>query len=64
MSNSMKPIQATPKLRGKDAEKLFHQVNVAPIEKALEKNKELLRILNKISKTKGEDNNGDGRNDK
>ncbi len=35
--SAMKPIQATPELSGKDAEKLFNQVNVAPTKKALKK---------------------------
>lgn len=41
----MKPIQATPELRGKDAVKLLNQTNVAPTEKAKEKNQMLHNVL-------------------
>lgn len=47
---AMKPIQATPELNGKDAEKVIKQVNQKPTEEALQKNKMLLNILEQIHK--------------
>lgn len=48
--STMKPIQATPELSGKDAEKVFHQVNVVPTEKALKKNTMLRSVLVNVRK--------------
>ena len=36
--STIKPIQATPELNGKDAMKLSNQMNIAPTEKAIKKN--------------------------
>lgn len=44
----MKPIQATPVLSGKDAEKILKQVNIPPSAKEMEKNKMLRDVLIKI----------------
>lgn len=48
--STMKPIQATPELSGKDAEKVLHQVNTVPTEKAMKKNKMLRSVLTDIRK--------------
>lgn len=48
--STMKPIQATPELRGKDAIKLLNQVNATPTEKAMKKNSMLRSILDNIRK--------------
>ncbi|MBS6503361.1 MAG: hypothetical protein KH415_17370 [Clostridium sp.] len=44
----IKPIQATPKLKGDDAVKLVNQVQLGVSKKEIEKNKFLLEILKKI----------------
>lgn len=46
----MKPIQATPELSGKDAEKLLVQVNMKPTAQAEKKNNVLYSVLNSIRK--------------
>lgn len=48
--STMKPIQATPELSGKDAVKVFNQVNAAPTEKAMKKNLMLRSVLANIRK--------------
>lgn len=48
--STMKPIQATPELSGKDAVRLFNQVNVVPTEKALKKNMMLRNVLATVRK--------------
>ena len=48
--STMKPIQATPELNGKDAEKLLNQANTAPTEKAMKKNAMLHSVLANIRK--------------
>lgn len=48
--STMKPIQATPELHGKDAIRLLNQVNVTPTEKAMKKNTMLRSILDNIRK--------------
>lgn len=47
----MKPIQATPELSGKDAEKLLNQTNATPTEKAKKKNTMLHNVLISIRNT-------------
>ncbi len=48
--STIKPIQATPELSGKDAKRLFDQVNVAPTSEAVKKNAMLHSVLNNIRK--------------
>lgn len=48
--STMKPIQATPELNGKDAARLLNQVNTAPTEKAMKKNTMLRSVLADIRK--------------
>lgn len=47
---TMKPIQATPELSGKDAVKLFNQTNVKPTAQAMIKNNMLRSVLSDIRK--------------
>lgn len=47
---TVKPIQATPVLSGRDAEKIIAQVNKAPSEEAMKKNCMLRDILMDIRK--------------
>ena len=47
---TMKPIQATPELRGKDATNVLLQVNKAPSKEAMKKNNMLRNILTDIRK--------------
>lgn len=47
---TIKPIQATPALSGKDAKQLLLQVNTKPTEQALKKNIMLRNVLNNIRK--------------
>ena len=47
---TMKPIQATPELSGKDAVRLFKQTNVKPTVQAIKKNNMLRSVLNNIRK--------------
>jgi len=46
----IKPIQVTPKLKGNDAVKFVKQVSSEVSKNEIEKNKFLLRTLNKIKK--------------
>lgn len=48
--STIKPIQATPELCGKDAVKLLLQTNVNPTEKAMKKNDMLRGVLTNIRK--------------
>ena len=48
--STIKPIQATPELSGKDAKKLFDQANVAPTSEAVKKNAMLHSVLTNIRK--------------
>lgn len=48
--STIKPIQATPELSGKDAERLLSQADIAPTEKAMNKNNMLRGVLNNIRK--------------
>lgn len=48
--STMKPIQATPVLRGKDAMEVIKQTNKIPTESTISRNKMLSSILKKISK--------------
>lgn len=48
--STIKPIQATPELSGKDAEKVLLQVNTQPTKKAIEKNHMLRSVLTDIRK--------------
>lgn len=48
--STMKPIQATPELNGKDAIRLLGQVNTAPTQKAMKKNTMLRSVLDNIRK--------------
>lgn len=48
--STIKPIQATPELSGKDAVKLMSQVNCNPTEDAMKKNDMLRSILTSIRK--------------
>lgn len=48
--STIKPIQATPELSGKDAVKLLLQTNTKPTEKAMKKNHMLHSILTDIRK--------------
>ncbi len=47
---TIKPIQATPELSGRDAEKIFLQVNSKPTDKAMKKNNLLRGVLANIRK--------------
>ncbi len=47
---TIKPIQATPQLSGKDAEKVMKQVNLAPTQAAKKKNDMLHCVLTEIRK--------------
>ena len=47
---TIKPIQATPELRGKDAANLLLQVDTKPTEKAMKKNELLRGILANVRK--------------
>ena len=47
---TIKPIQATPELTGKDATKLLLQVNIKPTDKAMKRNELLRGILADIRK--------------
>ena len=46
----MKPIQATPELKGKDAMRLIEDVFARPSEQAIQSNRNLLSILKKIER--------------
>lgn len=46
--STMKPIQATPELSGKDAEKLLKETQIKPTEKAIKKNIMLRNVLDDI----------------
>lgn len=48
--STMKPIQATPELSGKDAEKLLNQADIVPTQKAMNKNSMLHSVLKNIRK--------------
>ena len=48
--STMKPIQATPELSGKDAVKLLSQANATPTERAIKKNDMLRSVLTNIRK--------------
>lgn len=48
--STIKPIQATPEVTGKDAVGLLKQVNAVPTKKAMDKNKTLRSILVKVTK--------------
>ena len=48
--STMKPIQATPELSGKDAVKLLNQANTVPTEKAMKKNAMLRSVLANVRK--------------
>lgn len=48
--STMKPIQATPELSGKDAMKLLEQTNVAPTQKSMKKNSMLHSVLANVRK--------------
>lgn len=48
--STMKPIQATPELSGKDAVKLLNQVNTKPTIQAIKKNNMLHSVLVNIRK--------------
>jgi hypothetical protein len=48
--STVKPIQATPVLRGKDAENIILQANMKPSKKAMEKNRMLHNVLTNIRK--------------
>lgn len=47
---TIKPIQATPELSGKDAANLLIQVNSKPTEKAMKKNDLLRDVLANVRK--------------
>lgn len=47
---TMKPIQATPELSGKDAAKLMEQANTNPTKQAMHKNNMLRNVLLDIQK--------------
>ena len=47
---TIKPIQATPELSGKDAVKLLLQVDTKPTDKAMKKNDLLRGILANVRK--------------
>ncbi len=48
--STIKPIQATPELSGKDAMKILLQTNTKPTEKAIKKNRMLHNVLTDIRK--------------
>lgn len=48
--STIKPIQATPELSGKDAARLLLQTNTKPTEKAMKKNYMLHNVLAEIRK--------------
>lgn len=48
--STMKPIQATPELSGKDAQELLKQSNTAPTVHAEKKNNMLHNVLTNIRK--------------
>lgn len=48
--STIKPIQATPELSGKDAVKLLLQANTKPTEQAMKKNTMLRNVLTDIRK--------------
>lgn len=48
--STIKPIQATPELRGKDALRLLEQTNTAPTKNAIKKNNMLHSVLVNIRK--------------
>ena len=48
--STIKPIQATPELSGKDAFSLLIQTNTPPNNKAIQKNEMLRDVLNDIRK--------------
>ena len=48
--STMKPIQATPTLSGKDAEAVIRQVNKKPTAEAMRRNQMLSRVLANIRK--------------
>lgn len=48
--STIKPIQATPELSGKDAVKLMSQANCNPTEEAMKRNDMLRSILTSIRK--------------
>ena len=48
---TIKPIQATPELSGKDAIKLLLQTNSSPTEQAIKKNNMLRSVLANIRKS-------------
>jgi len=48
--STIKPIQATPELSGKDAVNLLLQANTKPTEKAVKKNRMLHSVLTNIRK--------------
>ena len=48
--STMKPIQATPTLNGKDAEAVIRQTNTMPTKQALARNQMLSRVLANIRK--------------
>ena len=48
--STMKPIQATPELSGKDAVRLLSQANTTPTERAIKKNDMLRSVLTNIRK--------------
>lgn len=47
---TIKPIQATPELSGKDAINLLLQTNTKPTEKAMKKNNLLRNVLANVRK--------------
>lgn len=49
--STIKPIQATPELSGKDAVNLLHQANLNPTKKAMKKNNMLRSVLTGIRKS-------------
>lgn len=48
--STIKPIQATPELSGKDAVRLLNQTNIAPTQSAVKKNNMLHSVLTNIRK--------------
>ena len=48
--STMKPIQATPTLSGKDAESVIRQTNTMPTKEAIARNQMLSRVLSNIRK--------------
>ena len=48
--STIKSIQSTPELSGKDAVKLLKQVNISPTKKAMKKNEMLHSVLTNIRK--------------